>query len=105
MSSPDPVEPPATAADQAASRGYVEPFRMSIEEWAPQCKLVYDGFHTAAPMTPDECGRPSSSAKEANGTSSGSGGPAERWKNLSDDKRGQLNELFSLNQRYSRLIC
>ena len=21
------------------------PFRLSIEEWAPQCKIVYDKFH------------------------------------------------------------
>jgi len=23
----------------------VEPFRLSIEQWAPQCKIVYDKFH------------------------------------------------------------
>src|SRR5260370_15199518 len=22
-----------------------EPFRLSIEQWAPQCKIVYDKFH------------------------------------------------------------
>ena len=22
-----------------------EPFRLNIEEWAPQCQIVYDKFH------------------------------------------------------------
>jgi len=30
---------------EAACVDMWEPFRLSIEEWAPQCKLVYDKFH------------------------------------------------------------
>jgi|SRR5665213_27064 len=26
-------------------RGYVETIRLSIEQWAPNCRIVYDKFH------------------------------------------------------------
>jgi len=30
---------------EAACVGMWEPFRLSIEEWAPPCQIVYDKFH------------------------------------------------------------
>ncbi len=33
------------SAIQAACVDMHEPYRMSLEQWAPQCRLVYDKFH------------------------------------------------------------
>jgi transposase len=43
-----------------------EPFRQSIQRWAPQCKIIYDKFHIMqhANQAVDEGGR-SSFAKAA----------------------------------------
>jgi transposase len=44
-----------------------EPYRLSIEQWAPNCRIVYDKFHVmhtpTKPLT--KCGGPSSSARGA----------------------------------------
>jgi transposase len=81
-----------------------EPFRLSIEQWAPQCKIVYDKFHILkhANNAVDEVRRAEFFRK---------GGAARevvkgkrwllltRWVHLNTDKKRQLNELFKLNRR------
>ena len=44
-----------------------EPYRRSIEQWAPHCRIVYDKFTSCNMRTPlwTRCGVPSSSAKAA----------------------------------------
>jgi transposase len=81
-----------------------EPFRLSIEQWAPQCKIVYDKFHILqhANDALDEVRRAEFFRKGKAGREVIQGKRwllLTRWKNLSDGKRGQLNELFGLNRR------
>ena len=81
-----------------------EPFRKSIEEWAPQCKIVYDQFHIMqhANDAMDEVRRAEFFRKGKPGREVIKGKRwllLSRWTNLSGDKRGQLNELFHLNRR------
>ena len=56
---------------EAACVDMWEPFRLSLEEWAPQCRIVYDKFHiSSTPTTPwTRCGGQSSSAKAARSAS------------------------------------
>ena len=89
---------------QAACVDMWEPFRLSLEQWAPQCRIVYDKFHILqhANRAVDEVRRAEFFRK---------GGAARelvkgkqwllrsRWVNLSTDKKRQLNELFVLNRR------
>ena len=81
-----------------------EPFRRSIEQWAPRCRIVYDKFHIMqhANRAIDEVRRAEFFRK---------GGPwrglvkgkrwllLTRWINLSSGKRQELNSLFALNRR------
>jgi len=80
------------------------PFRQSIEEWLPQCRIVYDKFHIMkhAGAAVDEVRRQEFFRK---------GGPARelvkgkrwllltRWVHLTAHKKQQLNALFALNRR------
>ena len=81
-----------------------EPFRLSIEQWAPACRIVYDKFHIIqhANDAVDEVRRAEFFRK----------GPKmrdlirgkkwlllSRWKNLASNQRGVLNRLFHLNRR------
>jgi transposase len=89
---------------EAACVDMWEPFRMSIEQWAPQCKIVYDRFHIMqhANDAVDEVRRAEFFRKGKEGREVIKGKRwllLSRWENLSDDKRGQLNELFGLNRR------
>jgi transposase len=89
---------------EAACVDMWEPFRMSIEEWAPQCKIVYDKFHIMqhANDAVDEVRRAEFFRKGKPGRELIKGKRwllLSRWANLSDGKRGQLNELFGLNRR------
>jgi transposase len=63
---------------EAAGVDMWEPFRLSIEEWAPRCSIVYDKFHIIqhANDAVRKCGGPSSSAKDRRCATSlkGSGG-------------------------------
>jgi transposase len=81
-----------------------EPFRLSIEQWAPRCRIVYDKFHIMqhANQAIDEVRRAEFFRK---------GGPwrglvkgkrwllLTRWVNLSSGKRQELNSLFALNRK------
>jgi transposase len=89
---------------EAACVDMWEPFRKSIEEWAPQCKIVYDKFHIMqhANDAVEEVRRAEFFRKGKQGREVIKGKRwllLSRWENLSGDKRGQLNELFDLNRR------
>jgi len=89
---------------EAACVDMWEPFRLSIEEWAPQCKIVYDKFHIMqhANDAVDEVRRAEFFRKGKQGRAVIKGKRwllLSRWEHLSGDQRGQLNELFGLNRR------
>jgi transposase len=81
-----------------------EPFKTSIQEWAPNCAIVYDKFHIMqhANRAVDEVRRAEFFRK---------GGVMRdvvrgkrwllltRWVNLSEAKRQELNQLFALNRK------
>lgn len=81
-----------------------EAYRQSLEQWVPQCRIVYDKFHILqhAGAAIDEVRRAEFFRK---------GGAARelvkgkrwlllsRWVHLNTDKKRQLNELFALNRR------
>jgi transposase len=80
------------------------PFRRSIEEWAPQCKIVYDKFHILqhANDAIDEVRRAEffRQGKQKRGLIQGKKWLLmSRWKNLAGAQRGELNRLFQLNRR------
>jgi len=89
---------------QAACVDMHEPYRLSLEQWAPQCRLVYDKFHVMqhANEAVSEVRRAEFFRK---------GGAARelikgkhwllltRWVHLNTNKKRQLNELFALNRR------
>ena len=81
-----------------------EPFRLSIEHWAPQCKIVYDKFHILQ--------RANDAIDEVRKAEFFRQGPQKRalikgkkwlllsrWVNLTQASRGELNRLFRLNRR------
>ena len=81
-----------------------EPFRLSIEQWAPKCKIVYDKFHVLQ--------RANDAIDEVRRAEFFRQGPKKRglikgkkwlllsrWKNLTYPHRGELNRLFGLNRR------
>ena len=81
-----------------------EPFRLSIEEWAPQGLIVYDKFpimqHANAAV--DEVRRAEffRPGKEKRELIQGKKGLLmSRWKNLTGAQRGVLNRLFQLNRK------
>jgi transposase len=81
-----------------------EPFRLSIEEWVPGCRIVYDKFHIIQ--------HANDAVEEARRAEFFRKGPKmrdlikgkrwlllSRWKNLAPNQRGVLNRLFQLNRR------
>jgi transposase len=80
------------------------PYRLSIEDWVPCCKIVYDKFHIMqhANKAIDEVRRAEFFRK---------GGPIRewmkgkrwllltRWVNLGDSQKQMLNELFRINRK------
>jgi transposase len=91
-------------AIRAACVDMWEPYRQSIEQWLPQCRIVYDKFHIMqhASAAVDEVRRAEFFRK---------GGAARevvkgkrwlllsRWVHLNTHKKRQLNALFALNRR------
>jgi transposase len=89
---------------EAACVDMWEPFRMSLQQWVPQCKIVYDKFHIMqhANNAVEEVRRAEFFRKGKQGREVIKGKRwllLSRWENLSDGRRGQLNELFGLNRR------
>jgi transposase len=92
------------SAIRAACVDMWEPFRQSIEQWVPRCRIVYDKFHIMqhAGAAIDEVRRAEFFRK---------GGAARevvkgkrwlllsRWVHLNTQKKRQLNQLFALNRR------
>lgn len=81
-----------------------EPFRLSIQEWMPQCKIVYDKFHILqhANDAIDEVRRAEffRQGKQKRALIKGKKWLLmSRWKNLTGNQRGELNRLFHLNRK------
>jgi transposase len=81
-----------------------EPFRLSIEQWARQCRIVYDKFHIMqhANRAIDEVRRAEFFRKGGQWRGLVKGKRwllLTRWINLSSGKRQELNSLFALNRK------
>jgi transposase len=91
-------------AIQAACVDMHEPYRVSLEQWAPKCRLIYDKFHVM-----QHANEAVSEVRKAEFFRKG-GAARElikgkhwllltRWVHLSTNKKRQLNALFALNRR------
>jgi transposase len=89
---------------EAACVDMWEPFRLSIQEWAPACRIVYDKFHIIqhANDAVDEVRRAEFFRKGRKMRDVIKGKKwllLSRWKNLAKNQRGVLNRVFHLNRR------
>ena len=89
---------------EAACVDMWEPFRLSIGQWAPGCRIVYDKFHIIqhANDAVDEVRRAEFFRKGPKMRDLIKGKKwllLSRWKNLEPKQRGVLNRLFQLNRR------
>src|SRR3954454_2124509 len=80
-----------------------KPFRLSIEEWVPQCRILYDKFHILqhANDAVEEVRRAEFFRKGAKMRDLIKGKRwllLTRWKNLEPSQRGILNRLFPVEQ-------
>jgi len=92
------------SAIRAACVDMHKPYRLSLEQWVPQCRIIYDKFHVMqhANEAVTEVRRAEFFRK---------GGAARelikgkhwllltRWVHLNTHKKRQLNQLFALNRR------
>jgi transposase len=81
-----------------------EPFRKSIEQWAPNCRIVYDKFHVMqhANQAIDEVRRAEFFRKGSRMRELVRGKRwllLTRWVNLNGVKRQELNRLFAMNRK------
>lgn len=81
-----------------------EPYRLSIQQWAPNCRIVYDKFHVMqhANQAIDEVRRAEFFRKGGamRGLVKGKRWLLlSRWMNLSSPKRQELTELFAMNRK------
>jgi transposase len=89
---------------EAACVDMWKPFRLSIEQWAPKCRIVYDKFHVIqhANAAVDEVRRAEFFRKGARTRGLVKGKRwllLTRWVNLTGSKRQELNGLFAMNRR------
>ena len=89
---------------EAACVDMWEPFRLSLEEWVPGCRIVYDKFHIMqhANDAVNEVRRAEFFRKGRKMRDVIKGKKwllLSRWKNLVPRQRGVLNRLFQLNRR------
>ena len=89
---------------EAACVDMWEPFRLSIEQWAPGCRIVYDKFHILQHVNDavDEVRRAEFFRKGQKMRDVIKGKKwllLSRWKNLVPRQRGLLNRLFQINRR------
>jgi transposase len=89
---------------EAACVDMWEPFRKSIEQWAPGCKIVYDKFHILqhANDAVDEVRKAEffRQGPQKRGLIKGKKWLLlSRWANLTEAHRGELNRLFQMNRR------
>jgi transposase len=81
-----------------------EPFRKSIAQWAPNCRIVYDKFHVMqhANQAIDEVRRAEFFRKGSRMRELVRGKRwllLTRWVNLNGVKRQELNRLFAMNRK------
>jgi transposase len=89
---------------QAACLDMWKPYRLSIEQWAPHCRIIYDKFHVMqhANQAVDEVRRAEFFRKGGRMRNVVKGKRwllLSRWVNLETGKKQQLNKLFALNRR------
>ena len=89
---------------EAACVDMWKPYRLSIEQWAPSCRIIYDKFHIMqhAQNAVDEVRRAEFFRKggRIRGLVKGKRWLLlSRWVNLDTGKKQQLNQLFALNRR------
>jgi transposase len=89
---------------EAACVDMWEPYRLSIEQYAPQCRIVYDKFHIMqhANKAVDEVRRAEffRQGKQMRELVKGKRWLLlTRWVNLSGRSRQELNTLFSMNRK------
>ena len=89
---------------EAACLDMWKPYRLSLEDWVPGCRLVYDKFHVLqhANAAIDEVRRAEffRQGRRQRGLVKGKRWLLlSRWVNLNTEKKRQLNELFRLNRR------
>src|SRR5579864_6621882 len=89
---------------EAACVDMWEPFRLSLEEWVPGCRIIYDKFHIIqhANDAVDEVRRAEffRQGPKKRGLIKGKKWLLlSRWANLTEAHRGELNRLFQMNRR------
>jgi transposase len=89
---------------EAACVDMWEPYKTSIQEWSPNCAIVYDKFHIMqhANQAVDEVRRAEFFRRGARMRGVVNGKRwllLTRWVHLTADKRQQLNHLFALNRK------
>jgi len=89
---------------EAACVDMWEPYKTSLQEWSPNCAIVYDKFHIMqhANKAVDEVRRAEFFRKGARMRGVVKGKRwllLTRWVHLTADKRQQLNHLFALNRK------
>lgn len=89
---------------EAACVDMWEPFRLSLEQWVPNCRVVYDKFHIMqhANDAIDEVRRAEFFRKGGRMRGMVKGKRwllLSRWVNLTAGKRQELNQLFALNRK------
>lgn len=89
---------------EAACVDMWEPFRLSIEQWARRCRIVYDKFHIMqhANAAVDEVRRAEFFRKGGRMRNLVKGKRwllLTRWLNLTTGKKQELNTLFALNRK------
>jgi transposase len=89
---------------EAACVDMWEPFRLSLEQWVPNCRIVYDKFHIMqhANDAIDEVRRAEFFRKGGRMRGMVKGKRwllLSRWVNLTAGKRQELNQLFALNRK------
>ena len=89
---------------EAACVDMWKPFRVSMEQWVPQCRIIFDKFHIIqrANVALDEVRRAEFFRKggRMRGVVKGKRWLLfTRWVNLTSGKRRDLNRLFAMNRR------
>lgn len=76
------------------------PYSISLRQWAPHCRIVYDKSTPMQPSTKHDARNSSARAAPWRGLVKGKRWLLlSRWVHLSSEKRQQLNDLFALNRR------
>jgi transposase len=92
------------SAIRAACVDMWEPYRQSLEQWVPQCQIIYDKFHVLqhASAAVDEVRRAEFFRKGGRAREVVKGKRwllLSSWVHLDRKKKQQLNQLFALNRK------